>query len=181
MEVSAVVVNSDDAFLHIANASVGIDWLTGLDLRRPGTRLGKEALRAIGLRANAIATEEYLACLNEAGQSNPMASADTLAHTINVSRSSWADITRHARQRGDQHPIWFWPSNMQAGPCQKAMLIGECAISVQDAMLLPMPGCSHPDQCWCSYRQMPRTRTASVEVGGIDLRDLGIEIVIRGR
>ena len=181
IERSGVAGDSDDAFLHIFNAAVGIEWVTGISLRRVGTRLDKEALRSAGLRGNAIITEEFLGCLNETGRVDPMASGDTLAHTINVCRSSWGDITGHARSFGKERPIYFWPSYMLAGPCDVAKAIGDQELSIEDAVLLPLAGCSHPGQCWCFYRQSARERQSTPTADDdLDLSAYGISIIFRG-
>lgn len=60
-----------------------------------------------------------------------------------------AHLKRLEKGMGGVVPISFVPSNMAAGPCDRAAQAALRAYDSQTAPLAPLDGCAHPDQCGC--------------------------------
>lgn len=149
IKISANVDDSEATFIHCAEATRNVQWVTGLHLRRLGDRLGKDDLRALGVRGNSIVTRQYIDILNASGLANAMLAADDLAMIINVGACSGGDILSQSDARGF---LKFLPGSENFPACPVAEMRGTILVHKSDATLLPLQGCSHPGKCWCRYR-----------------------------
>lgn len=117
----------------------------GVDLRRHGTPAPTERLRQLGVRSNAIMSEEFLAILTDKGLSDPIEAAHVIAsaylgraaQTKTLSRATHAGITM----------VEVIPNNMAAGPCQACLKLAKKPIPIEQAPIGPLPECPHPAQC----------------------------------
>jgi len=144
MTVCPFFYGDDAAFAVVAEATRDVEWVTGLHIRRFGTRLTKEETRALGLRANTIVTQQFAALLTDDGRRDPWLSADTLARMINTGMFS-AHYLIEPKLR-----LALRLNDNAAGPCQQARSLPPGA-QAGDCDMLPLRDCSHPDQCFCSY------------------------------
>jgi len=117
----------------------------GIDLRRHGTPASAERLRQVGVRSNAIMSQEFLAILTDKGLSDPIAAAHVIAsaylgraaQTKALSRPAHAGITM----------VEVIPNNMAAGPCRACLKLAKKPIPIEQAPIGPLPECPHPSQC----------------------------------
>lgn len=117
----------------------------GKGLRRYGTRMSADDLRANGMRGNTICTHEFLQVLSPIGRQDPLESAHHIMSRIGA---------RHQgiRRRGEYLDHGFQmveviPNNMAAGPCQACLTLAKKPIPATEAPLGPLDECPHPNQC----------------------------------
>jgi len=125
-------------------------FVTYDDLRKQGDLLDKDALKALGLRANVKLSAQFLATLNESGRADPLGAASVIGLAISTAISSLRDL-------GDMEEMGvgsakFRASNMADGPCAAAAKLDGQHIEVANAPLLPLGECQHPGQCACFYQ-----------------------------
>ena len=117
----------------------------GKGLRRYGTRMSADDLRANGMRGNTICTHEFLQVLSPIGRQDPSESAH---HIMSQIGARYQGI----RRRGEYLDHGFQmveviPNNMAAGPCQACLTLAKKPISSTEAPLGPLDECPHPNQC----------------------------------
>lgn len=135
----------DEDLAFVRAALDGNQSARGVDLRRHGTPVSAERLRQLGVRSNAIMSEEFLAILTDKGLSDPIEAAHFIAsayfgrvaQTKAISRAAQAGITM----------VEVIPNNMAAGPCQACLKLAKRPIPIEQAPLGPLPQCPHPSQC----------------------------------
>lgn len=120
------------------------------DLRMQGDLLDKDALRALGLRANVKLSAQFLATLNERGRVDPLGTASVIGLIVSTALSTWRDLQN--MEAAGIELAKFHASNMAAGPCAAASDLDSQRVPVSDAGMLPFETCSHPDQCACRYQ-----------------------------
>lgn len=138
------------AFYRAMFANHPDQFVTYNDLRKQGDLVDKDALKALGLRANSKLSAQFLATLNESGRSDPMGAACVIGLTISTALCSWRDLQKAAAANTDM--VKFRASNMAAGPCMCAASLDGERLPIANAKLLPFNGCTRPDQCGCSYQ-----------------------------
>lgn len=138
------------AFYRAAFADHLNQFVTYNDLRKQGDLLNKEALKALGLRANVKLSAQFLETLNERGRADPLAAACVLGHAISTALCTLRDLANiEAAGIGRAK---FRASNMAVGPCAAAANLADQTLLLSDALILPFEKCPHPDQCACRYQ-----------------------------
>lgn len=124
------------------------------ELRKKGRLLNAEEKRALSIKTRAHVGDEFARTLNDRGLADIQEAAARVAFALNAQRQSVTDISRRA-SAGSSY-VRFFASNMAAGPCAPAANLGGSVMPLERAPLLPLEGCSHPDQCAC--RLLPPDR-----------------------
>ncbi len=119
------------------------------DIRKRGMPLSSDERKAIGRRGKSIVTAEFVDTLNDAGLQNPLLSAEMIARPASYRCHSAKDLARLAAHDVRAN---LMPSESLAGPCDAARLAAGRDFDPDKAPLLPLPQCTHPDQCCCIYR-----------------------------
>ncbi len=135
----------DEDLAFVRAALDGNQYARGVDLRRHGTPASAERLRQLGIRSNAIMSEEFLAILTDKGLSDPIEAAHAIASAC-LSRAAQTEAISRADHAGITM-VEVIPNNMAAGPCQACLKLAEKPIPIEQAPLGPLPGCPHPGQC----------------------------------
>ncbi len=152
VRLSGLALDQPDvhAFYRKTFANHPDQFVTYNDLRKHGDLIDKDALKALGLRANAKLSGQFLATLNESGRGDPMGAACVIGLTISTALCSWRDLQKASAAKTET--VKFRASNMAAGPCECAASIDGARLSIAQAKVLPYEACPHPDQCGCSYQ-----------------------------
>jgi hypothetical protein len=135
----------DEDLAFVWAALDGNQSARGVDLRRHGTPASTERLRQLGVRSNAIMSEEFLAILTDKGLSDPIEAADFIASAY-FSRVTQAQAVNRTADAGITM-VEVIPNNMAAGPCSACLKLAEKPIPIKQAPLGPLSGCPHPGQC----------------------------------
>lgn len=138
------------AFYQATFANHPSQFVTYDDLRKQGDLLDKDALKALGLRANVKLSAQFLATLNESGRADPLGAASVIGLAIANALGTLRDLGNMEAAGIDVTK--FHASNMAAGPCAAAAKLDGQSIPVSAAPLLPFETCPHPDQCACRYQ-----------------------------
>ncbi|CAH0496091.1 hypothetical protein [Novosphingobium sp. CECT 9465] len=125
-------------------------FVTYDDLRKQGDLLDKDALKALGLRANVKLSAQFIATLNESGCADPLSAASVIGGAISTALCTCRDLCNMEAAGIDLAK--FHASNMAAGPCSAAAKLDGLSVPVADAPMLPFETCPHPDQCACRYQ-----------------------------
>jgi len=125
-------------------------FVTYEDLRKQGELLDKEALKALGLRANVKLSAEFFATLNDMGRTDPIEAAGVIGLAISTALCTRKALSTMASAGVDE--VKLHASNMAAGPCTAATALQEQPMPLTDAPLLPLASCTHPGQCGCLYQ-----------------------------
>lgn len=133
----------DIAFVRSVMESVEI--AKGIDLRRKGSPINAQHKAELGLRANAIVSEDYLAILTEKGIANPIESAQFIvsAYAHRLASLNKIGSMRHAGIK----KVRVVPNNMAAGPCDSCQGVAGKELPIKDAPAGSLPGCPQPSQC----------------------------------
>ncbi len=135
----------DEDLAFVRAALDGNQYARGVDLRRHGTPASEDRLRQLGVRSNAIMSEEFLGILTNKGLSDPFEAAHVIAsayfgrvaQTKAINRATDAGITM----------VEVIPNNMAAGPCHACLKLAKKPIPIEQAPIGPLPDCPHPTQC----------------------------------
>lgn len=153
----------DIAFVRSVMESV--EFAKGIDLRKKGHPINTQRKAELGLRANAIVSEDYLNILTAKGMADPIESAQFIASAYSGRLASLNNIGR-MRHAGIKK-IRVVPNNMAAGPCTHCLSAAERDLPIDEAPIGRFDGCPHPTQCIIWIRSI-------VDIEGYD--DEGNEI-----
>jgi hypothetical protein len=145
-----LTIHTGDEVQFVRRARHELDYIHYKNLRQFGTPLDKERVRALGLRANAKLSVEFVGILNEAGLIDPIEAANVIAQTVEQGLSSMRSV--QAAVDAGVTSFKFRASNMAAGPCAEAAAIDGRSIRVTDAVVLPIASCDKLGQCACRYQ-----------------------------
>lgn len=138
----------DVAFVKAAVS--GVEWPTGMHLRKHGALLSKDDLRAQGYRANLILSHECLAILTDKGREYPADAAQFIVSALNGRRSARTQID-NCRAVGLGR-VEVYANSMAAGACKGCRALARKAIPLDEAPLGPLAECPHPSQCILIFR-----------------------------
>ncbi len=133
----------DIAFVRSVMESV--EFAKGINLRKRGLPISPQRKAELGLRANAIVSENYLSILTEKGIANPIESAQLIASAYSNRLASLNKIGR-MRHAGIKS-VRVIPNNMAAGPCESCLTAAANELPIDDAPAGSLSGCPHPSQC----------------------------------
>lgn len=150
-EVRAALVQTGlchgrDEDVAFVKAAIGeTTFAKGIDLRRHGTQLDKQTLKAMKVRTTAMLTAEYLAILTPAGLVDPIEAAQVLvsAHQGRIAGTNALGRAEHAGVKF----VEVIPNNMAAGPCAACLKMAVKPVPIAEAPSGPLPECPHPSQC----------------------------------
>jgi hypothetical protein len=152
VKLTGLVIDQPEAmaFYSATFAEHPSRFVTYEDLRKQGDLLDRDALKALGLRANVKLSAQFLATLNESGRADPLGAASVIGSTISTALCTCRDLGNMEAAGIDVTK--FHASHMAAGPCAAAAKRDGQSIPVSDAPMLPFETCQHPDQCACRYQ-----------------------------
>jgi len=120
-------------------------------LRKEGTPLDRDELKALGLRANVRATREFVGLLLPAALLDPLESAHIIAATVMKAAVQFRYFSRAAKL-GIPERVEFLASTMAAGPCADAAACDGRRFDVQSFPDLPFRTCDRLGQCGCMWQ-----------------------------
>lgn len=127
------------------------EFVTYKMLRMQGDILTKGQLQLLGIRANAKISRQFYETLNDEGLLAPAESAVIIAISISNAVCTRIDLHEMLAAMGPEQLVQAVPSNMAAGPCEKAVPLSSYRLKASEAILFPLSDCDKVGQCACRW------------------------------
>ncbi|WP_155738158.1 hypothetical protein [Sphingobium yanoikuyae] len=135
---------------------LGVDWPKGITLRRHGSQIPKEELKALGYRANLVLSRECWAILSDKGRGDPVESTQFIVSAIESRVAFHRRMGSVSAAMGDDAMVQVIPNNTASGSCAACVALASEPIPLAQAPSGPLPSCPHPDQCVLHWRTIYR-------------------------